>query len=107
MSLPPRERARRGGRAVECAGLENRKAERPREFESHPLRQFIFQNCIGLDRDICSCELISAMKRKAFRPVVDETPQSCEPIHGRGASWSPANRFEKLHVDLSDADLVD
>jgi hypothetical protein len=29
----------RGGRAVECAGLENRKAERPREFESHPLRQ--------------------------------------------------------------------
>jgi hypothetical protein len=30
---------RRGGRAVDCAGLENRKAERPREFESHPLRQ--------------------------------------------------------------------
>ena len=30
--------ARRGGRAVNCAGLENRKAERPREFESHPLR---------------------------------------------------------------------
>src|SRR5438876_386155 len=30
--------ARRGGRAVDCAGLENRKAERPREFESHPLR---------------------------------------------------------------------
>src|SRR5437899_12773396 len=28
----------RGGRAVECAGLENRKAERPREFESDPLR---------------------------------------------------------------------
>src|SRR5438552_14002456 len=32
-------RVRRGGRAVDCAGLENRKAERPREFESHPLRQ--------------------------------------------------------------------
>src|SRR5262249_14589979 len=29
---------RRGGRAVDCAGLENRKAERSREFESHPLR---------------------------------------------------------------------
>jgi hypothetical protein len=28
----------RGGRAVDCAGLENRKAERPRKFESHPLR---------------------------------------------------------------------
>src|SRR5438105_12515463 len=33
---------RRGGRAVDCAGLENRKAERPREFESHPLRHLIF-----------------------------------------------------------------
>jgi DNA repair photolyase len=29
------------------------------------------------------------------------------PIHGRGASWSPANRFEKLHVDLTDVDFVD
>ena len=28
----------RGGRAVDCTGLENRQAERPREFESHPLR---------------------------------------------------------------------
>ena len=28
----------RGGRAVDRAGLENRRAERPREFESHPLR---------------------------------------------------------------------
>ena len=30
-----------GGRAVDRAGLENRKAERPREFESHPLRHLI------------------------------------------------------------------
>ena len=34
--------SRRGGRAVDRAGLENRKAERPREFESHPLRHLIF-----------------------------------------------------------------
>jgi DNA repair photolyase len=47
------------------------------------------------------------MKRKAFRPVIDETPQSHEAIHGRGASWSPANRFEKMHVDLTDVDVVD
>jgi hypothetical protein len=33
---------RRGGRAVDRAGLENRKAERPREFESHPLRHLSF-----------------------------------------------------------------
>ena len=36
-----------------------------------------------------------------------EIAQSREAIHGRGASWSPANRFEKLHVDLNDFDVVD
>ena len=45
-------------------------------------------------------------KRK-FRPVIDETPPSSASIRGRGASWSPANRFEKLHVDLTDVDCVD
>ena len=44
---------------------------------------------------------------KKFRPVVEETPQSHAPVRGRGASWSPANRFEKLRVDLNDADVVD
>jgi len=43
---------------------------------------------------------------KNYRPVVSETSQSSEPIRGRGASWSPANRFEKLHVDLKDVDVV-
>src|SRR5438067_532858 len=27
-------------------------------------------------------------------------------MHGRGASWSPANRFEKLHIDLGDTHVV-
>src|SRR5262249_1545559 len=45
--------------------------------------------------------------QKKLRPVVHETPQSRAPIRGRGASWSPANRFEKLHVDLNDLDVVD
>src|SRR5437879_3156160 len=44
---------------------------------------------------------------KKFRPVVTETPQSHAAIRGRGASWSPANRFEKLHVDLTDVDVVE
>ena len=44
---------------------------------------------------------------KKFRPVVDETAQSRAAIRGRGASWSPANRFEKLHIDLNDLDVVD
>jgi len=44
---------------------------------------------------------------KKFRPVLEEAPQSYTPIRGRGASWSPANRFEKLHVDLSDINVVD
>src|SRR5438105_2169271 len=45
--------------------------------------------------------------KKKFWPVISETPQSGEPIVGRGASWSPANRFEKLHVDLTDVDVID
>src|SRR5437870_4346531 len=45
--------------------------------------------------------------KKKFRPVVEKAPQSYAPIRGRGASWSPANRFEKLHADLTDIDSVD
>src|SRR5947207_7567257 len=44
---------------------------------------------------------------KKFRPVVAETPQNAAAMRGRGASWSPANRFEKLHVDLTDVDVVE
>jgi DNA repair photolyase len=44
---------------------------------------------------------------KEFKPVIVERPQSHAAIRGRGASWSPANRFEKLHVDLTDVDVVD
>jgi DNA repair photolyase len=47
------------------------------------------------------------MARRKFVPVIEELPQSRESIHGRGASWSPANRFEKLHVDVNDLDVVD
>jgi DNA repair photolyase len=47
------------------------------------------------------------MARRKFVPVIEEVPQSREPIHSRGASWSPANRFEKLHVDVNDFDVVD
>src|SRR5438067_9333412 len=43
---------------------------------------------------------------KRYRPIIKETPQSSEPIRGRGASASPANRFEKLHVDVNDVDAV-
>src|SRR5262245_54392372 len=45
--------------------------------------------------------------QKKFRPFIRETPQSHAPVRGRGASWSPANRIEKLHVDLNDLDVVD
>jgi DNA repair photolyase len=44
---------------------------------------------------------------KKFTPVIPERPQSRAAIRGRGASWSPANRFERLHVDLTDTDVVD
>ncbi|HTG28839.1 MAG TPA: radical SAM protein, partial [Methylomirabilota bacterium] len=47
------------------------------------------------------------MTKRKFVPIVAETPPPSPAIHGRGASWSPANRFEKLHVDLTDVDVVD
>src|SRR5437870_8564609 len=43
-------------------------------------------------------------RSQKYRPVIEETAQSSAPIRGRGASWSPANRFEKLHVDHNDVD---
>jgi DNA repair photolyase len=45
--------------------------------------------------------------KKKFRPLIAETPQSFAPIRGRGASWSPANRFEKLHVDITGVAVAD
>lgn len=45
-------------------------------------------------------------RTRKFKPVIVEKPQSQSAIRGRGASWSPANRFEKLHVDLTDGDVV-
>ena len=75
----------------------------PSAFFSPTLAQ---QN-ISLDIAICSCELNAMAAKKKFRPVVKEPPQSSVSIRGRGASWSPANRFEKLHVDLTDVDCVD
>ena len=46
-------------------------------------------------------------RTKKFNPVIEESVQSSAPIQGRGASWSPANRFEKLHVDVNEVDLID
>jgi DNA repair photolyase len=48
---------------------------------------------------------IPAVKRK-FVPIINERPPPSPAMRGRGASWSPANRFEKLHIDLRDADLA-
>src|SRR3989440_992454 len=45
-------------------------------------------------------------KRKKFISIVEEAPPPSPAIHGRSASWNPANRFEKLHIDLGDEDVV-
>jgi len=45
-------------------------------------------------------------RKKKFVPIVEEEAPPTPAIHGRGASWSPANRFEKLHVDFGDTDVV-
>src|SRR6266446_10649929 len=59
----------------------------------------------GLDKRLRSGEHYAMTKRK-FVPTVEEMPPPSPAIRGRGASWSPANRFEKLHVDLGDIDVV-
>jgi DNA repair photolyase len=64
-----------------------------------------------VDNYLCSYELIPMSERskktkKKFVPIVEETPPPPAAIHGRSASWNPANRFEKLHVDLVDVDVV-
>src|SRR3954469_4382858 len=46
-------------------------------------------------------------KKENYRPIIKEKAQSLDPLHGRGASWSPANRFEKLHVDIHEMDAID
>ena len=43
--------------------------------------------------------------KKKFVPIVEEAPPPSPAIHGRSASWNPANRFEKLHVDLGDVEF--
>src|SRR5438128_8902398 len=70
---------------------------RPTERSIHPQKH--------LDSDDMFMRTCPMAKRK-FVPIVEETPPSSPAIRGRGASWSPANRFEKLHVDLSDVDVV-
>ncbi|MFN2622581.1 MAG: PA0069 family radical SAM protein [Chthoniobacterales bacterium] len=45
-------------------------------------------------------------KKSKFVPIVEEAPPPAPAIHGRSASWNPANRFEKLHIDLGDEDVV-
>ena len=46
-------------------------------------------------------------RNKKYQPLINEEVPNSPAIRGRGASWSPANRFEKLHVDLSDVDVAD
>src|SRR5260370_26682885 len=46
------------------------------------------------------------MAKRKFVPIVEETPPPSPATRGRGASWSPANQFENLHVDFSDVDVV-
>ena len=43
--------------------------------------------------------------KRTYRPLVNETPPTPAPIRGRGASWSPANRFEALHLEFQGTDL--
>lgn len=50
--------------------------------------------------------LAKSPSRQKYRPLIKEDLPVSGPIHGRGASWSPANRFEALHIEQDeDVDL--
>ena len=56
--------------------------------------KYVHVNLVGADeQEVQTCQCRSAADPRCHR--------------GRGASWSPANRFEKLHVHLTDPDVVD
>ena len=62
-------------------------------------------------RTYCSNERLNPWTKEERLPTawIKEPPQSFEtpiPASTDGASWSPANRFEKLHVDFTDTDVV-
>jgi hypothetical protein len=59
---------RRGGRAVDRAGLENRKAERPREFESHPLRFHLLGEIRRLATDYANRRIVDDSARRRLPP---------------------------------------
>ena len=48
---------------------------------------------------------IPSRPRRPFRPLVSEAPPHPSPKKGRGASWSPANRFEALHIEVVEEGL--
>jgi hypothetical protein len=79
----------RGGRAVDCAGLENRKAKRPREFESHPLRQ-----------PVDAARTLIGRSPECFRRAEIRTERARKPRHGRAgrqAEWLGTN--ESMQFD--------
>lgn len=45
--------------------------------------------------------------KRLFRPLVAEKPPPPSALRGRGASWSPANRFEALHIEATDEEYAD
>ena len=64
--LPIYLRPRRGGRVVDCGGLENRCAVRYRGFESYPLRTYSVQ--VTALQFIISQLCLPCAKREAFTP---------------------------------------
>src|SRR6266581_1662793 len=92
--------SRRGGRAVDCAGLENRKAERPREFESHPLRHFDLEPLTRLTPksiavrhnkaiEIRPCPFVSRRSGR-FRLARSDVPSRFSSSATRFRSWRAA-----------------
>ena len=80
--------ARRGGRVVECTGLENRRAARYRGFESHPLR-----NKFGQARSAPAWGRRRAELARASVPAAPPSPEAISP--GGAAPAAPQPRVRR------------
>ena len=84
----------RGGRAVDCAGLENRKAERSREFESHPLRPHSRTSTTGVCITVSHNTLVdfNAVQGCVAKSSLGIAPSLVEALHD--AARKAAERVE-------------
>ena len=89
----------RGGRAVYCTGLENRRAVRLRGFESHPLRHGSYRSPFRLDRwgRFPRTTARGGSVRPPAFPLSLPSSRAMTAVPAENPHHSPAHRRQVLH----------